>query len=84
MLVARKLQEKSAINVKLGVMLLRTIYEWSGRGDSNPRPSPWQGDALPLSPFRSYNTNYTENQQLIPRVSIKFPVTRVYRPLNQR
>jgi hypothetical protein len=22
---------------------------WSGRGDSNARPSPWQGDALPLS-----------------------------------
>ena len=27
---------------------------WSGRRDSNPRPSPWQGDALPLSHFRSY------------------------------
>ena len=26
---------------------------WSGRRDSNPRPSPWQGDALPLSHFRS-------------------------------
>ena len=25
---------------------------WSGRWDSNPRPSPWQGDALPLSHFR--------------------------------
>ena len=25
---------------------------WSGRRDSNPRPSPWQGDALPLSHFR--------------------------------
>ncbi|MCC2640552.1 MAG: hypothetical protein K0S45_965, partial [Nitrospira sp.] len=22
---------------------------WSGKGDLNPRPSPWQGDALPLS-----------------------------------
>src|SRR5713226_1216456 len=22
---------------------------WSGRGDSNPRPQPWQGCALPLS-----------------------------------
>ena len=22
---------------------------WSGKRDSNPRPSPWQGDALPLS-----------------------------------
>jgi Phage integrase family len=23
---------------------------WSGRRDSNPRPSPWQGDALPAEP----------------------------------
>ena len=57
---------------------LRTIYEWSGRGDSNPRPSPWQGDALPLSHFRSMNTNYTENQQLIPRFYSQSTVTRVY------
>ena len=26
--------------------------QWSGRRDSNSRPSPWQGDALPLSHFR--------------------------------
>ena len=26
-----------------------TRRNWSGKGDSNPRPSPWQGDALPLS-----------------------------------
>src|SRR3990170_3202159 len=26
---------------------------WSGRRDSNPRPPPWQGGALPLSHFRS-------------------------------
>src|SRR5271166_4003190 len=26
---------------------------WSGRRDSNSRPSPWQGDALPLSYFRA-------------------------------
>jgi hypothetical protein len=25
--------------------------EWSGRRDSNPRPSPWQGDALPTEPL---------------------------------
>ena len=29
------------------------VEAWSGRWDSNPRPSPWQGDALPLSHFRS-------------------------------
>ena len=26
-----------------------TAADWSGRRDLNPRPSPWQGDALPLS-----------------------------------
>ncbi len=30
--------------------LLESI--WSGRRESNPRPSPWQGDALPLSHVR--------------------------------
>ena len=30
------------------------IFKWSGRRDSNPRPSPWQGDALPLSHFRIF------------------------------
>ena len=25
---------------------------WSGRGDSNPRPPPWQGGVLPLNYFR--------------------------------
>ncbi len=27
---------------------------WSERRDSNSRPSPWQGEALPLSYFRKY------------------------------
>ncbi len=31
---------------------LTAAKAWSGRRDSNPRPSPWQGDALPLSHFR--------------------------------
>ena len=26
---------------------------WSGKRDSNPRPQPWQGCALPLSYFRN-------------------------------
>ena len=29
---------------------------WSGRRDLNPRPSPWQGDALPLRHFRLGNS----------------------------
>ena len=28
---------------------------WSGKRDSNPRHSPWQGDALPLSYSRIHN-----------------------------
>ena len=30
--------------------LVRGPGAWSGRRDSNPRPSPWQGDALPTEP----------------------------------
>ena len=26
------------------------LRQWSGQRDSNPRPSPWQGDALPAEP----------------------------------
>ena len=29
------------------------VGNWSGRRDSNPRPQPWQGCALPLSYARS-------------------------------
>ncbi len=34
--------------------------DWSGRRDSNPRPSPWQGDALPAEPrprWVAHNSN---------------------------
>src|SRR3954464_7763878 len=30
---------------------------WSGRRDSNPRPQPWQGCALPLSYTRATESN---------------------------
>ena len=30
------------------------INYWSERRDLNPRPSPWQGDVLPLNYFREY------------------------------
>src|SRR5208283_4821636 len=33
----------------------RRRTEWSGRRDLNSRPSPWQGDALPLSYSRVQN-----------------------------
>ena len=38
--------------------------KWSGRRDSNPRPSPWQGDALPLSYSRML---------MVPRGRIELP-----------
>ncbi len=34
-----------------GLPGLRRAKKWSGRRDSNPRPSPWQGDALPTEPL---------------------------------
>ncbi len=46
---------------ELGIELLQScalplgygaVLRWSGRRESNPRPSPWQGDALPLSHVR--------------------------------
>ena len=43
---------------KAGALPLSYTREyWSGRRDSNSRPSPWQGDALPLSHFRTYEQN---------------------------
>src|SRR3954454_2774031 len=30
-----------------------SLADWSGRRDSNPRPQPWQGYALPLSYARA-------------------------------
>ena len=48
---------------------------WSGRRDLNPRPSPWQGDALPLSysrirPQRVYRAVHSRvNEPPIPRSS---------------
>jgi hypothetical protein len=37
--------------------------KWSGKGDLNPRPSPWQGDALPLS----YSRIHTPDKERIDR-----------------
>jgi hypothetical protein len=47
--------------IELGIKVLQTSAlplgyvarkKWSGKRDSNSRPPPWQGDALPLSYFR--------------------------------
>src|SRR5205814_6151095 len=42
--------------------------KWSGRRDSNPRPSPWQGDALPTEPLPPVPMRAA---MLVPRVRIE-------------
>ena len=37
--------------------------EWSGKRDSNSRPSPWQGDALPLSYSRIWCLRAESNRR---------------------
>ena len=48
----------------LPTWLCRLIKDkkWSGKRDLNPRPSPWQGDALPLSYFRTILNHGAETQ----------------------
>ena len=41
------------------------VSRWSGRRGSNPRPSPWQGDALPLSYFRFWFTDYALCNEIV-------------------
>ncbi len=38
----------------------QVVNVWSGRRGSNPRPSPWQGDALPTEPLPQPNRNSTK------------------------
>src|ERR1700722_12178582 len=45
--IARK--TKSPMTQRAFVELCHFAKIWSGRRDSNPRPRPWQGRALPLS-----------------------------------
>ena len=54
---------------------------WSGRRDSNSRPPPWQGDALPLSYFR-INQLSTENHGALGRN--RTADTRIFSPLLYR
>ena len=47
--VSSKRQERTRKNVRSDFRGAAEIKVWSGRRDSNPRPRPWQGRALPLS-----------------------------------
>ncbi len=48
----------------------------SGRRDSNPRPSPWQGDALPLSHFRLARRTLGKERLELSRISPRDPKSR--------
>jgi hypothetical protein len=61
----------------------RELYE-SGRWDSNPRPSPWQGDVLPLNYTRLMRTKDTvidnESQDFGAGVDKSFHLHEVFIP----
>jgi hypothetical protein len=50
-------RQNSAPRRRLKMLAKLLILLWSGRRDSNPRPRPWQGRALPLS--------YTRIRQIV-------------------
>ena len=46
----------------MSIVTLDLEEKWSGRGDSNARPLPWQGNALPLSYTRIRALQYNASQ----------------------
>src|SRR4030066_319046 len=58
-LLCPRLEATAGLEPAIGVLQTPALtswprrLSWSGRRDSNPRPPPWQGGALPLSHFRS-------------------------------
>gem|GEM_PF-4370333 len=48
----------------------------SRRRDSNPRPSPWQGDALPLSHFRLWSNTMGKERLELSRIAPRDPKSR--------
>ena len=66
--------------------VVRPADSWSGRRDSNPRPSPWQGDALPTEPRpREATTLPTARAPEQPRTSVssQVPARAVRQPEDQ-
>src|SRR3989304_468173 len=47
---------KGFADLCLGHLATPPRHPWSGKRDLTPRPSPWQGDALPLSYSRTEST----------------------------
>ena len=67
---------EAAPRIELGIKVLQTsalplgyaAISWSGKRDSNPRPPPWQGDALPLSYFRLFCGASRQNRTVDTRI----------------
>ena len=53
---------------------------WSGRRDSNPRPQPWQGCALPLSYTRSPTLDRGSNDLVDHRANVHLPAEETLTP----
>ena len=55
-----KLQKQKNLNLTTEVFKF-----WSGKRDSNSRPQPWQGCALPTELFPQYATNYKQEKSVV-------------------
>ena len=72
---------EAAPRFELGIKVLQTsalplgyaAIIWSGKRDSNSRPSPWQGDALPLSYFRKWCLRAESNRRHVDFQSTALP-----------
>ena len=55
--------------------LTRYVKEWSGKRDSDPRPQPWQGCALPTELFPLVQLQEVKRRRLeLPRHNCHYPL----------
>ena len=55
--------------------LTRYVKEWSGKRDSDPRPQPWQGCALPTELFPLIQLQEVKRRRLeLPRHNCHYPL----------
>ena len=56
-------------------LLTRYVKEWSGKRDSDPRPQPWQGCALPTELFPLVQLQEVKRRRLeLPRHNCHYPL----------